>query len=200
VYNPEAVTVPDVVDHFTAVFVVPVTVAVNCCDAPEYTAAVAGEIVTATRTGLPANAGIVHNASPRSETIRFMVPSNPARICLSLSAATFHQLAHTAHRANVHRTAAISMVVTTSIASALPIRGSLAIRWIKPEMLPKLTYNICFTYFSALQALQGDASPFQTRFPPRQSGAVASLPTCLKAIAVPCRNDRLFESQVDSGV
>jgi len=34
VYKPALETVPPVADHVTAVFVVPVTVAVNCCDAP----------------------------------------------------------------------------------------------------------------------------------------------------------------------
>ena len=54
VYKPELVTIPAVVDHLTALFVLPVTAALNCLMPPEYTVAVVGEIVTATLTGLPA--------------------------------------------------------------------------------------------------------------------------------------------------
>jgi hypothetical protein len=40
--------VPPVADHVTAVLVVPVTVAVNCCVAPPKTVALAGETLTVT--------------------------------------------------------------------------------------------------------------------------------------------------------
>jgi hypothetical protein len=54
VYNPPVLTVPTVLfppftpstDQVTAVFVVPVTVAVNCCVPPSATIAVVGEMVT----------------------------------------------------------------------------------------------------------------------------------------------------------
>jgi hypothetical protein len=52
VYNPEVLIVPapvaGLIVQFTAVFVLPVTVAVNCCVPPALTAAVAGETVTVT--------------------------------------------------------------------------------------------------------------------------------------------------------
>ncbi len=48
VNRPAVETVPPVADHVTAVFVVPVTVAVNCCVAPVITDALLGLIATAT--------------------------------------------------------------------------------------------------------------------------------------------------------
>jgi hypothetical protein len=60
VYRPEFVTVPAVVDHLTAVLVVPLMDAVNCCVIPEYAVAVVGEIVTVTLMGLPAKAEMEH--------------------------------------------------------------------------------------------------------------------------------------------
>ena len=65
-------TVPAVVDHVTAVLVVPVTAAVNCCVIPEYAVAVVGEIVTATLAGLPANAEIEHKISAQLGLQRFI--------------------------------------------------------------------------------------------------------------------------------
>ncbi len=47
-YRPEAETDPAVADHVTEVFVVPVTVAVNCCEPLVRTVAVVGFIETAT--------------------------------------------------------------------------------------------------------------------------------------------------------
>jgi len=48
VYKPLAEIVPPVADHATAVLLLPVTLAVNCCDPPVVTDAELGEIVTAT--------------------------------------------------------------------------------------------------------------------------------------------------------
>ena len=45
-------TVPPVADQVTAVFVEPVTVAVNCCVAPVSSAAESGEMDTATTGGV----------------------------------------------------------------------------------------------------------------------------------------------------
>lgn len=50
VYSPALVIVPPVVDHVTAVFDVPLTVAVNCCVPPTVSDAVLGEIETAVDT------------------------------------------------------------------------------------------------------------------------------------------------------
>jgi hypothetical protein len=51
VKSPELETVPEVADHVTAVFVLPVTVAVNWRVAPEATVADVGEMLTATPEG-----------------------------------------------------------------------------------------------------------------------------------------------------
>lgn len=48
VYNPELDTVPPVAVHVTAVFELPVTVAVNCCVAPVWIDAEAGLMETTT--------------------------------------------------------------------------------------------------------------------------------------------------------
>jgi hypothetical protein len=48
VYKPELLIVPEVADQVTAVFVVPVTVAVNCCVPPVVSDAEVGEMETAT--------------------------------------------------------------------------------------------------------------------------------------------------------
>ena len=53
VYNPPFVMVPAEVDHVSAVLVVPVTAAVNCCVVPEYKVTLFGEIVTDTRSLAP---------------------------------------------------------------------------------------------------------------------------------------------------
>src|SRR5438552_19074589 len=47
VYSPELLIVPFVAVHVTAVLVVPVTVAVNCCVPPDATVALVGEMETA---------------------------------------------------------------------------------------------------------------------------------------------------------
>jgi hypothetical protein len=53
VNNPELETVPAVAVQLTAVLLVPVTVAVNCCVPPDATFALVGEIATCTvLTGL----------------------------------------------------------------------------------------------------------------------------------------------------
>ena len=46
VNNPDADTVPPLADQVTAVWLVPLTLALNCCEAPEITLALVGEIVT----------------------------------------------------------------------------------------------------------------------------------------------------------
>src|SRR5713101_2864125 len=46
VNNPDADTVPALADQVTAVWLVPLTLALNCCEAPEITLALVGEIVT----------------------------------------------------------------------------------------------------------------------------------------------------------
>src|SRR4029077_7724730 len=48
VKRPLVLTVPAVVVHVTALLVVPVTVAVNCCVVPAFTVGVDGEMVTDT--------------------------------------------------------------------------------------------------------------------------------------------------------
>lgn len=48
VYKPLAEMLPPVADQVTAVLLLPVTLAVNCCDPPVESDAEAGEIVTAT--------------------------------------------------------------------------------------------------------------------------------------------------------
>jgi hypothetical protein len=60
VNNPACVTDPAVVDHVTAVFVFPVTVAVNCCCFPGATFAEGGKIATLT-TGVTSG-GVVTEA------------------------------------------------------------------------------------------------------------------------------------------
>ena len=71
-YTPELVIVPAVVDHFTAELLAPETAAVNCCVIPEYTVVVVGEIVTATLTGLPANAEMEHKINAQIAVARFI--------------------------------------------------------------------------------------------------------------------------------
>lgn len=78
VYSPEVVMVPVVVDHVTAVLVLPVTAAVNCWVFPENTVAVVGEIATTIRVGLPASAGIEHKTNPTKAAMRFTVPPHAA--------------------------------------------------------------------------------------------------------------------------
>jgi hypothetical protein len=51
VYRPVDETVPPVVDHVTAVLLLPVTVAVNCCVRPVKSEAVVGLMLTATTGG-----------------------------------------------------------------------------------------------------------------------------------------------------
>ena len=55
VYNPDELIVPapvaGLIDHVTAVFVLPTTVAVNCCVPPALTLAEAGETLTDTVCG-----------------------------------------------------------------------------------------------------------------------------------------------------
>jgi hypothetical protein len=71
VYSPELVMLPPVVDQATAVLVVPVTAAVNCCVAPELSVTLLGEIVMAMRT-FAANARVDHTIITVNGMMRFI--------------------------------------------------------------------------------------------------------------------------------
>jgi len=77
----------------------------------------------------------------------------------------------------VQRIGAISAAMIRSIAAALPITGSLAIRCTIPEMLPKPTYNIFYLVLCSLGLADVGKLPLAERF--------ANLPMCLRAIGVP---------------
>jgi hypothetical protein len=71
VYNPEVDTDPPVALQVTAVFVVPVTVAANCCVPPVWMAAEVGETDTATGavTVIVAEADLVVSAALTAVTV-----------------------------------------------------------------------------------------------------------------------------------
>ena len=70
-YNPVVDTDPPVVLQVTAMFVVPVTVAANCCVPPVWTAAKVGEMDTATgaATVTVADADFVVSAALTAVTV-----------------------------------------------------------------------------------------------------------------------------------
>jgi len=72
-------TAPPVADQVTAVLLLPVTVAVNCCVAPVISEAVVGEMVTATAvTVTVAEADLVVSATLVAVTVK--VPAVPGAV------------------------------------------------------------------------------------------------------------------------